>query len=211
VALELPRLPQGQPIADPNGMPSLAFTVYWQQFCEALEAQEAAQDDLIADILAAQTAADAAATAAAAAQSDADAVAREAARISSYPNPGSILTATDAGSDATITIANHTRVYPVQGSIDIPDVSITGAAIAGLPFSTRHYIYYDDATLADTTPNFVATTTAATAQVGAAAGRHFVGYITTPADGAAPSSGQGGGTPGSGGGGGTGGTQPDLP
>jgi hypothetical protein len=73
----------------------------------------------------------------------------------------------------------------VQGSIDVPDVSITGGTITGKAFSTRYYIYYDDTTLAVTAPTFVATTDSATAQVGAAAGRHFIGYVDTPADGAA--------------------------
>jgi hypothetical protein len=78
-------------------------------------------------------------------------------------------------------IASHTRVYPVQGSIDVPDVSITGGTLPGLAYTTTYYVYYDDTTLALTAPTFVATTTPATAQVGAAAGRHFVGVITTPA------------------------------
>lgn len=166
-----------------------------------------------AKVLADQAAADAAAAAAdaAAAQADADAAqadateaAREAARIASYPNPGSVLSAADVGTDATITIAGHTRVYPVQGSIDVADVAITGGTITGRPFGTRHYVYYDDTTLADTTPNFLSTTNSATAQVGAAAGRHFVGHVDTPADGGGGTSGQGGGPPGGGGGGGGG-------
>lgn len=198
VALELPPLPEGQPIVDPKtGLPTLAFSVFWQQLKTAVEQHEADQDDLIADILAAQAAADAA-------QADATAAAREQARITSYPNPGSVLSAADVGSDATITIASHTRVYPVQGSIDVPDVAITGGTITGRAFSTRYYIYYDDETLADTTPSFLSTTTSATAQVGAAAGRHFIGFIDTPADGGSSTGGQGGGPPGGGGGGGGG-------
>jgi hypothetical protein len=151
--------------------------------------------------LAAITAAQATATAAAA---SATAAARESARINSYPNPGSVLTAADAGTDASITIANHTRVYPVQGSIDVADVAITGATLTALSFSTQYWVYYDDTTLAVAAPTFHATTSSATAQVGAAAGRHLVGFITTPADGAGGTSGgYGGGTPGGGGGGGT--------
>jgi hypothetical protein len=165
---------------------------------QALQTQQAAQ---LAQILAAQAAADAA-------QADALAAARESARINSYPNPGSVLSAADVGSDCTVTIANHTRVYPVQGSIDVPDVAITGGTITGLAFSTRYYVYYDDTTLSNTTPTFLATTTSATAQVGAAAGRHFVGYIDTPADGGGSTSGIGGGTPGGGGGGSGGGYIP---
>ena len=163
MALDLPRLPEGQALVDPKtGLPSLAFTVYWQRL---LEAVETAVEDIagqVADIAAALSAANAA-------DAKAVAVAREAARIASYPNPGSVLSAADVGSDAAITVAGHTRVYPVQGSIDVPDVAITGAGVTGLAFSTRYYVYYDDPTLADTTPTFLATTTSAPAQVGASA------------------------------------------
>lgn len=180
----------------------IGFQKLWQKNCELIEGQFTDITDLVndlaaavADIATAQAAADAAAA-------DALAAAREAARINSYPNPGSILSAADVGSDCDIVIANHTRVYPVQGSIDVPDVSITGATLHGKAFSTRYYIYYDDTTLAVTAPSFQATTTSATAQVGAAAGRHFVGYVDTPADGGSSTTGAGGGTPGGGGGGG---------
>lgn len=148
----------------------------------------------------AQTQANTATTNAATADAKAVAAAREAARINSYPVPTNVLTATDAGTTATITIANHTRYYPVQGTYDVPDVSITGASITGLAFSTTYYVYYDDTTLADTTPSFVATTSANTAQVGFAAGRHLVGKITTPADGGGGTSGGGMLPPGGGGG-----------
>jgi hypothetical protein len=197
VAFKLPTLPPTQPEWG-------QFQIWWQQVVEAIEAQEALQDTTQADlaaqldqILAAQASADAAAA-------SATATARESARISSYPNPGSVITAADVGTDVTITIAGHTRVYPVQGTIDVPDVAITGGTITGKAFSTRYYIYYDDTTLANTAPTFIATTNSATAQVGAAAGRHFVGYVDTPADGGTSTGGTGGGPPGGGGGGGGG-------
>jgi hypothetical protein len=160
---------------------------------DALQGQVADIAALLAQVVAAQAAADAA-------QADADAAARETARINSYPSPGSVLGATDAGTSATITIAAHTRVYPVQGSVDIADVAIAAGSVTGLAYSTRYFIYYDDTTLALTTPTFLATTTSATAQVGAAAGRHFVGYISTPASGGTGTVGTGGGPPGGGGG-----------
>jgi hypothetical protein len=119
VAFKLPTLPPTQPEWG-------QFQIWWQQVVEAIEAQEALQDTTQADlaaqlaqILAAQASADAAAA-------SATATARESARISSYPNPGSVITAADVGTDVTITIAGHTRVYPVQGTIDVPDVAITG-------------------------------------------------------------------------------------
>jgi hypothetical protein len=181
-----------------NNSKGLAFKRLWQKNCEITEAN-------FTDIAAAQASILAQLALITAAQADATAAAREAARISSYPNPGSILSAADVGTDCTITIANHVRVYPVQGSIDVPDVSITGGTLTGKAFSTRFYIYYDDTTLAVTAPTFVATTSSAMAQVGAAAGRHFLGYIDTPPDGGAGTSGEGGAPPGGGGGGGGGG------
>jgi hypothetical protein len=194
-----------------NNSKGLAFKRLWQKNCEitesnfddltaaqaAITAAQAAITAQLALIVAAQADADTA-------QADATAAARESARISSYPNPGSVLTAADVGTDCTITIANHVRVYPVQGSIDVPDVSITGGALTGKAFSTRFYIYYDDTTLAVTAPTFVATTSSATSQVGAAAGRHFLGFVDTPADGGAPTDGEGGSPPGGGGGSGGG-------
>ena len=192
MAFTLPRLPQTEPSWQ-------QMQIWWQEVVEAIEGQEGTQDQLITDLAAAV--ADIAQ-----AQADATAAARETARINSYPNPGTIVTAADVGTDCDITIANHTRVYPVQGSIDVPDVAITGATLHGLAFSTQYWVYYDDTTMAVTAPTFVATTTSATAQVGAAAGRHFVGFVTTPADGGAPATGGGGGTP-SGGGGYNGGGQ----
>ena len=134
------------------------------------------------------------------AQQTAEDAAHEAARINSYTVPTSVLSASDAGSNATITISGHLRVYPVQGSIDLADLTVAGGSLTGLSYSTGYYVYYDDTTLEDATPAYAATTSAATAQVGAAAGRHFVGFITTPASGGGGTSGTGGSPPGGGGG-----------
>jgi hypothetical protein len=183
MTLQIPPLPSTQP-------PWAQFQVWWQQIRTALQEQETGQDTVIAG-LASQLAL-------------IQASYREAARIASYPSPGSVLSAADVGTDCTITVAAHSRVYPVQGSIDVPDVAITAGTITGLAFSTRYYVYYDDTTLANTAPAFLSTTASATAQVGAAAGRHFIGYVDTPADGGGATSGQGGGPPGGGGGGGGG-------
>ncbi|MES2904550.1 MAG: hypothetical protein V4696_10230 [Pseudomonadota bacterium] len=112
---------------------------------------------------------------------------RDIARIASYPSPTNVLTAIDDGATATIAIAAHTRIYPGT----VADVSISAGSITGLAFATSYVVYYDDATLADTTPAFVETTDVETAQVGAGPYRHLVGYITTPTDGGAPSAGTG--------------------
>lgn len=169
-------------IVDANGRPTLAFTRWWQKVLEAQEATDAAQDAAIASI--------------AAAQATATAAVRESARINSYTTPTNVLTAADVGSTATITVAAHTRVYPVQGTYDVADVSVGGGTITGLAFSTEYAVYYDDTTLASTTPTYQATTTIKNAQVGAAAGRHFVGTVTTPADGGGGTTGGGGYPPG---------------
>lgn len=135
--------------------------------------------------------------------------AREAARINSYTTPTVVLSAEDAGADAKIVVLPHTRVYPVQGTVDVPDVEIdengpgsgVAAEITGLAFATTYYVYYDDTTLADPAPIFVATEDSLEAQVGFAPGRHLVGVVTTPADGGTSTSGSGGSTPPGGGGG----------
>jgi hypothetical protein len=191
--LALPRLRNDIALVDSDGRPTQTFQQWWDAVAKNIENSFNDLSAVVAAIAAAQASADAA-------QATATAAARESARLNSYPNPGTIITAADVGTDCDITIANHTRVYPVQGSIDVPDVSITGATLHGLAFSTTYWVYYDDTTLANATPTFVATTTSATAQVGAAAGRHLVGFVTTPADGGTSTGGTGGGTPGGGGG-----------
>lgn len=207
MTLRLTRLDASLPITADGQGPHTRFMQVDQKVKEALEAQEATQDtliqglaDAVADIATAQADIITALANAGIALSTATASARETARINSYTTPTNVLTAADVGSDCTITIANHTRVYPVQGSIDVPDVAITGGTITGLAFATEFYVYYDDTTLEDTTPSFLSTETAATAQVGAAAGRHFVGVITTPTDGGGGTGGSGGTPPGGGGG-----------
>lgn len=134
---------------------------------------------------------------------------RETARINSYPDPATILTGTDETVGASITIAAHTRVYPVHGTVDVPDVVIPAPVtltteadgVTGIVNAVQYSVYYDDTTLADTTPAYKAVQTAtshADAQPGAAAGRHFIGAVTTPANGAGGTSGVGGGPPGGG-------------
>jgi uncharacterized membrane protein YgcG len=192
MALRLPRLP--------SGMFPQQFQVWWQRVVEALEkavtdivAVNTAQSGIIADLTAQLALIQAA-------QTTATAAARESARINSYTSPTNLLTAADAGTDASITVAAHTRVYPVQGSVDVANVAIAGGTVSGLAFSTQYAVFYDDATLAATAPTFQATTTLASAQVGAAEGRHFVGIVTTPADGGGSTTGSGGYPPGGGGG-----------
>jgi hypothetical protein len=84
------------------------------------------------------------------------------------------LTATDAGSNATVSIAAFTMRTSSKG-----DVSVNSGSVTALSYSTLYYIYYDDATLAGGGVTYAATTTKTTAIQGS--GRFFVGSITTPA------------------------------
>ena len=102
---DLPPLPQGQPIVQPDFTASLAFTVYWQQLIANLSG-------ILTDIQGQVAAIAAAQATATAAQTSATASARELARINSYTSPSSVLSAADVGTNATITVAAHTRVYP---------------------------------------------------------------------------------------------------
>ncbi len=102
------------------------------------------------------------------------------------------LTAADVGSDTTITIASHNVHF------DGNTLAYNSGTITGLGFSTKYYIYADDATRAGGAVTYVSSTTST--DMVASADRYYVGAITTPADG-------GGGT--SGGGGGGAGGEPD--
>jgi hypothetical protein len=84
------------------------------------------------------------------------------------------LTASDAGSNATISIASFTLRTSSKG-----DVSVNSGSVTALSYSTLYYVYYDDATLAGGGVTYAATTTKETAINGA--GRFFVGSIVTPA------------------------------
>jgi hypothetical protein len=99
-------------------------------------------------------------------------------RTASYTDPTQVLTASDAGASATITVENHARVYS-DGTI----VQITGGPLTALAYSTTYAVYYDDTTLADETPVFHASINLEDGAVGAADGRHVLGVITTPGSG----------------------------
>lgn len=126
----------------------LQFQKWWQSVVEAIERQESGQDLTINRLR----------------------------RILSHTNPTTILSATEDGAAATITVASHTRVYG-----DGTTLAVTGAAVTGLLPDTIYAGYYDDETLADTTPAFTFTTDMPSAQAVAAEGRHFLGRIKTPA------------------------------
>lgn len=186
MAISLPRLPATPPS-------HAQFQVWWQEVAEAIEKQEGGQDELIealaaavAAIAAAQAAADSANAAAAAAQTVADNIVASDELRSSYVDGTNVLIGSDAGTDATITIAAHDRKYP-QGDGSTVTVAVGGGALTGLAYSTQYFVYYDDPTRAGGAVTYAATTSASTAaQTGA---RHLVGSVVTPAALGAPTPG----------------------
>lgn len=185
--MTLDRLQRAVPVVDQSGVPSIQFQALWQRTVESIEASlgslqeqldliQAAQDAADAAnaaAVAAQTAADNADTAATAAQGAADDAAAATAIASSYVT-GLTLTATDAGSNVTVNISAHTRVYA-----DGTSVSVSAGSVTGLSYSLDYYIYYDQASRAGGAVTYQATTSQTTAaQVG---DRHTVGKVTTPA------------------------------
>lgn len=107
---------------------------------------------------------------------------RDAANVARY-----MLGATTNGSNvATITVARHNWDYP-NGT---PSLQREPGTITGLVGNTDYWVYFDDATLANPTPTYVATTTQLTAENSAANPyRHPLGRIKTPAIGGAATTG----------------------
>ena len=138
------------------------FQVWWQQVCEAIERNEAAQSALFDEL---ETQLD----------SNSDAV-RRLAILSSYTIPTLTLSAADAGTDVTITIAAHVRQYG-----DSTSIGVAGGTITGLGYSTTYAVYYDDETREDVAPVYAATTDLETAQANYESGRHYVGTVPAPA------------------------------
>lgn len=195
MTLRLTRLDKTLRISEADGTPTLQFMMFWQKVAESIETAFGGLETQLAAIIAAQ--------------STATASSRELARINSYTAPSTVLSGKDQAVGASVEIAAHTRVYPVQGSIDVADVvipapvslTVEADGVTGIINSTQYSVYYDDTTLADTTPDYKAvksSTNHGDAQPGAAAGRHFVGIVTTPANGAGDTTGTGGTPPGGG-------------
>jgi hypothetical protein len=163
---------------------------FYNKFLSALEGALTDIQTQVTDIATLQSAMNDRITEIEAAQAAADAVTRDNSISASWVS-GLTLSASDAGTDASITIPDHTRFYD-----DTTSLAITGATLTALAYSTEYHIYYDDPTRADTTPTFLTSTTAATAAANRAAGRHYVGSITTPAAGGGSTSGGGSEPPG---------------
>lgn len=195
MAFRLPRLQSNVALVNAGGKPTSEFQRWWQSVIETLETQEQLQDATILAIQQAQADIIAAQNELATQLAAINAVTTANAISASWMTPPSVLAAADAGTDATITIANFTRYYDDGGS-----VSVTGSDITGLAYETTYAVYYDDATRAATAPAFVATTLTGAARHNFASGRHYVDTITTPASGGGGTSGGGYTPPGGGGG-----------
>jgi hypothetical protein len=193
VAFSLPTLPLGD-------FTHAQFQIWWQQVTDAiegeviaLEATNAALEAQQAELESQQAELEAQQTALTATNATLQATILRMSVGLSWTTPSVTLAASDAGSNTTVTVNAHTRVYP-----DGTQLAVSGGSFTGKAYSTQYGVYYDDATLADTTPTYQITTDIKTAQANYAAGRHFVGVVTTPAAGGGST---GGGTSPPGGGG----------
>ena len=170
-----------------DGTPTHQFQQNWQNQGKAIEGAIQILAEAVDGILAAQTTAEAANAAAVVAQ-DAAATAQVAAEvandaaaavgsegtITASGTSGLTLTATDAGTDATVNISAHTRIYG-----DGSSVSVSAGSITGLAYSTDYWVFYDDPTRAGGAVTYQHSTDPADAvQTG---DRHSVGAVTTPA------------------------------
>lgn len=163
--VDLPRLRQ----TDPAFMKRA-----WDELCKQIEASLNGINAALEAAGIAQEAADNANAAAAAAQAAADNT-TSATALANSTVTGLTITATDAGSDASIDIGAHTRVYG-----DSTTAAVSGGTITGLAYSTAYWVYYD----APKGTTGAVTYQAATTIQGNATGnanRHFVGAINTPA------------------------------
>lgn len=94
------------------------------------------------------------------------------------------ISSADAGSDATISIPAHTRVY--GNPAIFPNVSVNSGSVAGLAFDTSYYICYDDPLLEGGSVTYEAKTDPAEAYPSQSYPyRHYVGTKVTLPDGGA--------------------------
>lgn len=109
-------------------------------------------------------------------------------RIRDAATEGLVLTGSDAGSDATISISAHTR------TLDGATVNYASGSVTGLAYSTGYHVYVDDPA-GDGSGTYGATTTFA--DVSNSPTRLYLGGVTTPAASDPPTGGTlngGGGT-----------------
>lgn len=111
----------------------------------------------------------------------------------------------NAGSDVTVTIPSHDRIYQAPYG----RVAVTGGAVTGLAYTTTYLFYYDDPDLEGGAVTIGHTTVAADGYFSDAHPyRHSLGFVTTMSSGGTGGSAGGSGPPGSGGWGTGGGGNP---
>jgi hypothetical protein len=192
MTIKIPDFQQSRAIVDKEGRPfadflrsiNQAFRVLVNNANATNAALEAASIANAA-ATAAMTAATDATTAAATAQLAADSTTEATALANSYVT-GITIGATDAGTNATITISAHSRIYAY---VPPTTVSVTGGSITGLTYSTTYFIYYDQASRLGGAVTYV--TTLNNVDVAQINDRHSVAQITTPAATAPASTGGG--------------------
>jgi hypothetical protein len=109
------------------------------------------------------------------------------AATTSYRPLSNPLTATDAGSSATVSVAAFTMRVAGKG-----DIAVSSGSVSALSYSTVYYIYYDDPSFSGGSVTFSATTTKENALSNS--GRFFVGSILTPSSGGSTVGNNDGGT-----------------
>lgn len=175
MALKLPRFLRDLSIVDvTKGTPTIAFHQWWESVLQQIESSVNGIQAALDAAGIAQAAADNANAAAAAASNTA--------KLSNSGVTGLTFTATDAGSDVTISISSHTRSYA-----DGTSVAVNGGSFTGLLYSTTYYVYYNDSTFSGGSVSYQITTSQMDAVQGGV--RHLVGAITTPAAAAGPTDG----------------------
>lgn len=90
------------------------------------------------------------------------------------------ITATDAGSDATISISAHSYIY--GNPLQFPESAVDAGTVTGLAYSTKYYLSYDDEEIDGGAVTFLANTDYEDSLVSDTNPfRHYVGVILTPA------------------------------
>lgn len=182
--LRVPTITSSLPIVDADGNPTAHFVQAWNNSLKEIVtslnsvlAAQAAAAQANSAAVAANTAATTANAAAATAQTTATAITSSQSLGSSYVS-GATISATDAGGDVTVTISAHTRIYP-NANGTTTSVAVNSGTLTGLNYSTKYYVFYDDAARSGGAVTYQSSTSVTVAaQIGA---RHVVGGVTTPA------------------------------
>jgi hypothetical protein len=183
--IKIPDFQQSRSIVDREGRPFPAFLRGINTAFRVLVNNANATNAALEAAGIAQAAAVAANIAASDAQDAATATTEASALANSYVT-GLTVTATDAGTDCTITISAHNRVYAY---VPPTNVAVNGGSLTGKAYSTTFYIYYDQPTRAGGAVTYVATTNSA--DVAQLNNRHSVAQVVTPASGGGATNGGG--------------------